>query len=179
MSVFFTGIKTAEIGEWLYGPSTCEIGRVRLLAELLRLRLLRSSLRAPATVTDPAEALPAALRARVRELPTAVDLRLDAAVRLPQAVLAEAGSAATVLSRLAPHPNGPPAWRRWIERFDGHQSPVPSLVPANPALPSTDVRGLWRPVTTPPPRPVESATTSRRMHPVRLAHRATTPRRSS
>ncbi|MET8577284.1 lantibiotic dehydratase family protein [Streptomyces sp. NPDC005012] len=100
--------------------STSESGRVRLLANLLRLRLLRSSLRSPATVTDPTEALPAALRARVRELPTAVDLRLDATVRLPQAVLAEAESAATVLSRLAPHPNGTPAWRRWIERFADH-----------------------------------------------------------
>ncbi len=38
-------------------------------------------------------------------------------MRLPNTVLKEAETAATVLARIATHPNGIPAWRRWIEQF--------------------------------------------------------------
>lgn len=109
-------------------PATSERARTHLLRELLRVRLLRSSLRAPATVVDPAEALPPALRSQVRDLATAADLRLDATVTLPQEVLTEAETAATVLARLATHPNGTPAWCRWIEQFTdryGENAAVP------------------------------------------------------
>ncbi|MFD7713996.1 lantibiotic dehydratase, partial [Streptomyces sp. NPDC059786] len=41
-------------------PITAECARTQFLGELLRVRLLRSSLRAPATVVDPAECLPPA-----------------------------------------------------------------------------------------------------------------------
>ncbi|MEU1273508.1 lantibiotic dehydratase family protein [Streptomyces sp. NPDC005799] len=98
-------------------PTTTAPHRTRLLGELLRVRLLRSSLRAPATVIDPTEALPPALRGQVRTSTVAPDLRLDATVRLPSTVLTEAETAATVLARIAAHPNGIPAWRRWIEQF--------------------------------------------------------------
>ncbi|MFI0721898.1 lantibiotic dehydratase family protein [Streptomyces sp. NPDC021224] len=99
-----------------------------LLGELLRVRLLRSSLRAPATITDPAGVLPPTARDQATGLLTACDLRLDADVRLPVQVLTEAETAATVLARLVTHPNGTPAWRRWIEQFSeryGENTAVP------------------------------------------------------
>lgn len=49
--------------------------------------------------------------------PVAVDVRLDADVRLPETVAVEMETAATVLARLATYPAGTPAWRRYIERF--------------------------------------------------------------
>jgi hypothetical protein len=82
-------------------PDTAAHHRTGLLAQLLRVRLLRSSLRAPATVVDPADALP----------------RLDATVRLPKAVWTEAETAATALTRLAMHPAGTREWRHYAERF--------------------------------------------------------------
>ncbi|MEU9426240.1 lantibiotic dehydratase family protein [Streptomyces sp. NPDC048342] len=97
-------------------PDTAAHHPQRLLAQLLRVRLLRSSLRAPATVVDPTDSLPPALREDARNS-AAPDLRLDAAVRLPQTVLTEAETAATVLTRLATHPAGTPAWRRYAEQF--------------------------------------------------------------
>lgn len=98
-------------------PDTDEAQRARLLAKLLQVRLLRSSLRAPATAVDPVEPLPPALQEEARGSSTAPDLRLDATVRLPMAVLTEAETAATVLTRLATHPTGTPAWRRYAEQF--------------------------------------------------------------
>ncbi|WP_436761598.1 lantibiotic dehydratase family protein [Streptosporangium sp. V21-05] len=100
-------------------PGTDERHRAELLAELLRVRLLRSSLRAPATVVNPADPLPTALRT-VTRTSSAADLRLDATVRLSEAVLTEAETAATVLTRLAMHPAGTPAWRRYADRFTDH-----------------------------------------------------------
>ncbi|MEC3993643.1 lantibiotic dehydratase family protein [Actinacidiphila sp. DG2A-62] len=98
-------------------PNTAPHHRAGLLAQLLRVRLLRSSLRAPATVVDPTVCLPAALREDIRSSSTASDLRLDAAVRLPEAVLTEAETTATVLTRLAAHPMGTRVWRRYAEQF--------------------------------------------------------------
>ncbi|MFE3206354.1 lantibiotic dehydratase family protein [Embleya sp. NPDC059237] len=98
-------------------PDADEHDRTRLLPQLLRVRLLRSSLRAPATVVDPADPLPRELRARARTAASAPDLRLDAFVRLPRTVEVEAETAATVLTRLAPHPAGTRAWSRYAERF--------------------------------------------------------------
>jgi hypothetical protein len=80
---------------------------------LLRTGLLRSSLRAAATVVDPAGDLAAG--AVDREM-TAVDVRLDAEVRLPDTVAVEMETAVTVLARLAVCPAGTPAWRRYAER---------------------------------------------------------------
>ncbi|MGC0328044.1 hypothetical protein RKD23_001034 [Streptomyces sp. SAI-170] len=136
-------------------PSTSEHARTQLLGELLRVRLLRSSLRAPATVTNPAEALPAVLRALVRDRVVATDLRLDATVRLPKEVLTEAETAATVLSRLATHPNGTPAWRRWVEQFTdryGENIAIPVEAATDPDRGVGFPDGFIKP--SEPPRPM-------------------------
>ncbi|MEU6351599.1 lantibiotic dehydratase family protein [Streptomyces sp. NPDC047072] len=114
-----TPIQYAALAEKLAAefPNTAEHHRAGMLAQLLQVRLLRSSLRAPATVADPTAPLPPALREATQIHVTAPDLRLDATVRLPKAVLTEAETAATVLTRLAMHPAGTPAWRRYIEQF--------------------------------------------------------------
>ncbi|MGS2645082.1 lantibiotic dehydratase family protein [Streptosporangium sp. G12] len=97
-------------------PQVEEHHQAAFLAELLRLRLLLSALRAPATVVDPAAVLPAVtLDARDRE--ACVDLRLDATVRLPETVAVEMETVATLLARLAANPTGTRAWRRYTERF--------------------------------------------------------------
>ncbi|MFI0409071.1 lantibiotic dehydratase family protein [Actinomadura sp. 3N508] len=114
-------------------PNTTENLRARLLAELLRVRLLRSSLRAPATVVDPTGVLPPALRGQLRSRQAASDLRLDATVRLPTSILTEADTAATALTRLAAHRAGIPAWRRYAEQFtdrygEGAEMPLELLI---------------------------------------------------
>ncbi|RZU18310.1 lantibiotic dehydratase family protein [Streptomyces sp. BK239] len=109
-------------------PAVSDTARDRLLGELLRVRLLRSSLRAPATVADPTDVLPPAARKQAAGLRTACDLRLDADVRLPEQVLTEAETAATILARLVTHPTGTPTWHRWIEQFSeryGENTTVP------------------------------------------------------
>ncbi|MER7424795.1 lantibiotic dehydratase family protein [Nonomuraea rubra] len=127
--------------------------RAELVAELLRTRLLRSRLRAAATVTDPAAVLPPALLATCER--TAVDVRLDTEVRLPETVALEVETAATVLARLATHPAGTPAWRRYAERFvdrfgEGAEVPVEQV--------TDSVRGLGLPdgfgLLSEPPRPM-------------------------
>jgi hypothetical protein len=96
-------------------PETEQQRRGELVANLLRTGLLRSALRAAATVVDPADALPAGvLAAGGRE---AADVRLDAEMRLPEAVAVEVETVATVLARLATYPRGTPAWRRYTARF--------------------------------------------------------------
>ncbi|MGH3899734.1 MAG: lantibiotic dehydratase [Pseudonocardiaceae bacterium] len=51
------------------------------------------------------------------ERPLTVDLRVDCALVLPQAVAREAEIAAAALTRLTPYPYGPPAWRDYHTRF--------------------------------------------------------------
>ncbi|MFJ3363589.1 lantibiotic dehydratase family protein [Streptomyces anthocyanicus] len=136
-------------------PATSATARDRLLGELLRVRLLRSSLRAPATVADPTDVLPPAARAQATGVRAAFDLRLDADVRLPEQVLTEAETAATVLARLVAHPSGTPTWRRWIEQFTeryGESTAVPVEVATDPD------RGVGFPAgfvtASEPPRPM-------------------------
>ncbi|WP_205625466.1 lantibiotic dehydratase family protein [Actinomadura atramentaria] len=86
------------------------------VAELLRTRLLVSQLRAPATLADPADNLPTGILA-AGELNAAVDVRLDAEVRLPETVAVELETAATVLARLTTCPTGTRAWTHYAERF--------------------------------------------------------------
>lgn len=136
-------------------PAVSGTARERLLGELLRVRLLRSSLRAPATVADPTDVLPPAARAQAAGLRTACDLRLDADVRLPEQVLTEVETAATVLARLVTHPTGTPTWRRWIEQFSeryGENTVVPVDVATAPD------RGVGFPAgfvtASEPPRPM-------------------------
>lgn len=136
-------------------PAVSNTARDRLLGELLRVRLLRSSLRAPATIADPTDVLPPPARAQAASLRTACDLRLDADVRLPEQVLTEAETAATVLARLVTHPNGTPTWRQWIEQFSeryGENTTVPVDVATDPD------RGVGFPAgfvtASEPPRPM-------------------------
>ncbi|MFE7811358.1 lantibiotic dehydratase family protein [Streptomyces sp. NPDC057433] len=136
-------------------PAVSGTARDRLLGELLRVRLLRSSLRAPATVADPTDVLPPAARAQAADRQAACDLRLDADVRLPAQVLTEVETAATVLARLVTHPTGTPTWRRWIEQFSeryGENTAVPVDVATDPD------RGVGFPAgfvtASEPPRPM-------------------------
>jgi hypothetical protein len=98
-------------------PQAGEDRCAALVAELLQARVLRSALRSPATMTDPTSVLPAGVLPAGAQARAAVDMRLDASVRLPDAVATEAETAATVLARLATHPFGIPAWRRYIGQF--------------------------------------------------------------
>ncbi|HEY1705187.1 MAG TPA: lantibiotic dehydratase [Trebonia sp.] len=168
-------------------------GRCRaLVAELLRAGMLRSALRAPATVTDPAStlaagSLPAGGRGRV-----AVDMRLDADVRLPGAVATEAETAATVLARLTARPSGSPAWQQYTGRFaarwgDGGQvsleqltSPVTGLgLPDGFGTASEPPRTMALRDRPSPPRPPTPASCAPRWS-ARSPPRATcAPRRSS
>ncbi|MFC8419357.1 lantibiotic dehydratase family protein [Streptomyces sp. NPDC057236] len=136
-------------------PDVSGTARDRLLGELLQVRVLRSSLRAPATVVDPTDVLPPAARAHAADLRTTCDLRLDADVGLPEQVLTEVETAATVLARLVTHPNGTPTWRRWIEQFSeryGENTTVPVEVATDPD------RGVGFPAgfvtASEPPRPM-------------------------
>lgn len=136
-------------------PAVSGAARERLLGELLRVRVLRSSLRAPATITDATEVLPPAARAKAAGLRTACDVRLDADVRMPAQVLTEAETAATVLARLVTYPTGTPTWRRWIEQFAeryGENTIVPVEVVTDPD------RGVGFPAgfvtASEPPRPM-------------------------
>lgn len=100
-------------------PEASEARCAAALGKLLQVGLLRSALRAPATIVDPTDALPASWPAERRELgeKVAVDVLLDADVRLPEAVGLEMETAATLLARLALCPSGTPAWNRYAERF--------------------------------------------------------------
>ncbi|MFD4123846.1 lantibiotic dehydratase family protein [Streptomyces globisporus] len=136
-------------------PAGSGVERDRFLGDLLRVRLLRSSLRAPATVTNPADVLPPAVNVQTVGLMRASDLRLDADVRLPVQVLTETETAATVLARLVTHPDGTPAWRRWTERFTeryGENTTVPVETATDP------VHGVGFPAgfvtASEPPRPM-------------------------
>ncbi|MFJ2509839.1 lantibiotic dehydratase family protein [Streptomyces griseoviridis] len=136
-------------------PAVSGTARDRLLGDLLRVRLLRSSLRAPATIADPTNVLPPAARAQAAGLRTACDLRLDSDVLLPEQVLTEVETAATVLARLVTHPTGTPTWQRWIEQFSlryGENTAVPVEAVTDPD------RGVGFPAgfiaASEPPRPM-------------------------
>jgi thiopeptide-type bacteriocin biosynthesis protein len=86
-----------------------------------------------------ARALREEVTMRMRDLagterhPLAVDLRLDAALVLPQLVAREVERAALVLTRLSAFPYGTPTWReyhqRFYERFGiGSMVPLPDVV---------------------------------------------------
>ncbi|MEU8356302.1 lantibiotic dehydratase [Nonomuraea sp. NPDC048882] len=92
-----------------------------MLAELVRLRILLTSLRAPMTVTDPL----AHIAAQLDDLKTgpavpdpgtrvAVSLRLDCSISLPPGVIDEVEAAAAALVRLAPRR---PAWQAYHAAF--------------------------------------------------------------
>lgn len=122
-------------------PTTAEHQRIALLTQLLRVRLLLSSLRAPATVVDSTSPLPAVLRKQAQSSLAASDVRLDGAVKLPKAVVTEAERAATILTRICAHPSGAPIWRRYAERFSDHYGPG-SRVPLEQLIDPEEGLGL-------------------------------------
>ncbi|WP_431893206.1 lantibiotic dehydratase [Micromonospora haikouensis] len=108
-------LRFAELATRIAGATLTEIDVTeRLLASLVRAGVLLSALRPAMTVTDPATYL-----ARHLPLPdpgdrVAVDLRIDAAVTLPPAVLREAGRAASTLAAVAPPHTG---WAEYHAAF--------------------------------------------------------------
>ncbi|SEK44448.1 lantibiotic dehydratase family protein [Streptacidiphilus jiangxiensis] len=111
-------IHYADLGAKLEAdfPTTTAVQRDELLTELLRVRLLRSAMRAPATTVFPPSAIPRSVPVSP-DMPSATDVRLDGTVVLSAAVATEAATAATVLTRLVAHPTGIEPWRRYAERF--------------------------------------------------------------
>ncbi|MFD3553775.1 lantibiotic dehydratase [Streptomyces goshikiensis] len=108
-----------------------------LLAQLLEHGLLLSALDEIATATDPVGVLHSAIGSagQVSEQSSASwpDTALDADISIPEPVLSEVASAASVLVRLSPHPSGTPAWRDYHQRFqqtygDGAAVQVAELV---------------------------------------------------
>ncbi|MFB9443126.1 lantibiotic dehydratase [Dactylosporangium vinaceum] len=88
-----------------------------------------------------------AVAARLRRIaevpqPLMTDVRLDCTATLPRRVATEAAAAASALTRLAPHPEGDPAWcayrQRFLDRF-GLGAVVPLLDMVDP------VRGIGFP----------------------------------
>jgi thiopeptide-type bacteriocin biosynthesis protein len=109
----------------------------RLIADLVRQRILLTSLRPAMTLTDPLTALvdqaahlPPTEAAEIRSTPkSAHDLRVDWDLTLPTAVMQEAAAAAKALIRLAPQASltGWAEWhRRFLERY-GLRAAVPVL----------------------------------------------------
>lgn len=89
-----------------------------MLTDLVRLRILITSVRAPMTVTDPLAHIAAQLQGQ-HAAPdpggrVAVDLRLDCSISLPPPVIDEAEKAASVLVRLAPRRRG---WQAYHTAF--------------------------------------------------------------
>ncbi|ROO60399.1 thiopeptide-type bacteriocin biosynthesis protein [Micromonospora sp. Llam0] len=103
-------IAFAVLAERVGGPSPARVAAAeRMLAALVRSGVLLSELRPAMTVTDPVAHL-----ARHGAVPdpggrVTADVRLDASVTLPEAVLREAGRAAATLAAVAPPAPG------WVE----------------------------------------------------------------
>ncbi len=109
----------AELAAAIAGPAGVA-GAERLLAGLVQAGVLMSELRPAMTVTDPA-----AYAARYYATPSsgslvAVDLRADASVTLPPAVLREAGRAASALVAVAP---SMPGWAEYHGAFIARWGP--------------------------------------------------------
>ncbi|WP_432983036.1 lantibiotic dehydratase [Dactylosporangium sp. CA-233914] len=103
----------AELAAKIAGPDQLRHAE-QLLADLVRAGVLLSSLRPAMTVTDPA---PRTSRSQPMPDPAsrvAVDLRVDATVTMPPAVLHEAGRAASTLVALTPPL---PGWAEYHHAF--------------------------------------------------------------
>jgi len=112
--VMFTELAAKIAGQYPAGPGAAD----RLLAALVRARVLLSAIRPPMTVTDPAAYLARHLDLQDPGGKTAVDLRLDCTVTLPAAVTREAAEAASALAAVAPRLPGWAAYHAaFIERW--------------------------------------------------------------
>ncbi|MEU8264012.1 lantibiotic dehydratase [Micromonospora sp. NPDC048999] len=104
-----------DLAARIAGPAATGVEAAeRMLASLVQAGVLLSALRPAMTVTDPAAYL-------ARHVPisdpgdrVAVDLRIDASVTLPPAVLQEAGRAASALTAVAPQL---PGWAEYHNAF--------------------------------------------------------------
>lgn len=104
----------------------------------------------------------------------ALDLRLDWDVVIPEAVAAEAASAATVLSRLAPRPALSRGWADWHRRFVERFGPGAMV----PVLDAVDLLGYPSGYLGSTAVPLgETPVTDRDRHLLTLAHTAAVRRR--
>ncbi|MFE0673471.1 lantibiotic dehydratase [Streptomyces sp. NPDC058867] len=116
----------------------------RLIADLVRQRVLLTSLRSAMTVIDPLTALvehaahlPPAEAAVIQSAPRlARDLRVDWDLTVPLAVVQEAAAAAKALIRLAPQASLT-GWAEWHRRFLDRYGPRAAV----PVLDAIDVLG--------------------------------------
>ncbi|MFV2019364.1 lantibiotic dehydratase [Micromonospora sp. LOL_023] len=98
------------LAERVGGPSKAGVAAAeRMLAGLVRSGVLLSELRPAMTVTDPVAHLARHVEVPDPGGPVSADMRLDASVTLPAAVLREAGRAAATLAAVAPPAPG------WVE----------------------------------------------------------------
>ncbi|MET7695672.1 lantibiotic dehydratase [Streptomyces sp. NPDC005483] len=116
----------------------------RLIADLVRQRVLLTSLRPAMTATDPLTALidqaahlPPTEAAEIQSAPrSALDLRVDWDLTVPTAVVQEAEAAAKALIRLAPQASLT-GWAEWHRRFLDRYGPRAAV----PVLDAIDVLG--------------------------------------
>ncbi|MBV1940875.1 lantibiotic dehydratase [Streptomyces sp. BV286] len=151
-----------------------------LLAGLVRQRFLITSLRPAMTAIDPLAVLLAHTRylapaetAELREAPkTALDLRVDWDLAIPQTVAHEAAAAARALTRLAPRA-ALAGWAEWHRRFLERYGPR-AVVPVVDAVDELGYpSGYLGSTTTPAPSPLPD----RDSQLIKLAHAAGMQRR--
>ncbi|MFE1270533.1 lantibiotic dehydratase [Streptomyces sp. NPDC058758] len=151
----------------------------RLIAGLVEQRVLLTDLRPPMTVCDPAGEIATRVQNRAPQKAaalgemarTAVDLRVDWDLTVPEAVTREAKAAALVLARLAPRA-ALSGWSDWHRRFLDWYGPRATV----PVLDAVDVLGYpagYRGA----PDPVPGAPTDRDTYLLELAYRAAMQRR--
>ncbi|MBQ0852862.1 lantibiotic dehydratase [Streptomyces sp. BH-SS-21] len=132
-----------------------------LIADLVRQRVLLTSLRPAMTVTDPLAALldhaahlPPTDAAEIQSVPrTALDLRVDWDLTVPTAVIQEAAAAAKALIRLAPQASLT-GWAQWHRHFLERYGPR-AVVPVLDAIDMLGYpSGFVGATTTPTPSPL-------------------------
>ncbi|MYZ35409.1 MULTISPECIES: lantibiotic dehydratase, partial [unclassified Streptomyces] len=161
-------------------PSAPPAAIDKLIAGLVKQRVLLTSLRPAMTVTDPLAALlehaqhlaPAEV-AEIRETPRpAFDLRVDWDLTVPTTVAHEAAAAAKALTRLAPRA-ALTGWAEWHGRFLERYGPR-AIVPVLDAIDALGYPpGYLGATTTPAPSPLPD----RDGHLIKLAHAAGVQRR--
>lgn len=123
-----------------------------LLAQLVEHGVLLSALDEVATSTDPVGVLHSVIPGG-GALASWPDTILDVEATIPEPVLSEVASAASVLVRLSPFPSGAPAWQDYHRRFrqtygDGATVPVSELVGDGGLGLPTGYLGAARPAPT-------------------------------
>ncbi|WP_327744702.1 lantibiotic dehydratase [Streptomyces europaeiscabiei] len=151
-----------------------------LIADLVRQRVLLTSLRPAMTVTDPltslvgqAAHLPPTEAAEIQKAPrSALDLRVDWNLTMPTAVVREAAAAAKALIRLAPQASLT-GWAQWHRRFLDRYGPRAAV----PVLDAIDVLGYPSGFLGATSSPTASPLPDRAGRLIKLAHTAGIQRR--